>query len=507
MVVAFPILLFWLAGACEENLKPATLALQQSDPAKALALLDPLRSDCAQSSAFYELLGLASELSGKAPAAEKALRTAVSLNSKSSRLLTELGATYLRNGKAAEAMKVLDQALALDPSDIAAVKYAIGAAVQLENWRRAADLFRQIGAETNPAALQQEPVLVLWFAQTMIGTNQSNRIDFLLSPQQKLMSPSLLFSLGTLFAQHQMYQRAIEYLRKVPPESADDALYFNLGLCYSHLQKLDEARRCYFEAVDKHPEHVDAYLHVGLDYAASGDTRMAIPWLFRAHALGATRADISYALAEQLIRLEYFNTAKELLVQAKGSNSREALLVVADGDLKRAQNDTAGAMDSYQKALAEQPGLTPALVGVARLNISQGKDGEARKFLSAALARNPADPIANGELGLLDAHEGNWESALLHLQQAWAEDRSNPEIAFELARTYRHKDRPLESLQLLTSLNPAMRESSTFHFELAQLYAQLHRTEDAKAERDAFSRAQTTAHDALHFENPHTYVH
>jgi tetratricopeptide (TPR) repeat protein len=104
------IVLFSFLAACGEDLNPVTLALQQNDPAKALALLNPLRSECGQASEFYELLGLANELSGNAPGAEEALRTAVSLDPKSPRVLTELGATYLRNGKPTEAAKVLDQA-------------------------------------------------------------------------------------------------------------------------------------------------------------------------------------------------------------------------------------------------------------------------------------------------------------------------------------------------------------------------------------------------------------
>jgi len=206
----FLILLLSLGAACGEDLKPVTLALQQHDPAKALALLNPLRSECAQSSEFYELLGLASELSGSTPGAENALRTAVSLEPKSPRLLTELGATYLRHGKPIEAATILDQALALDPSNVATMKYAIGAAVQSRSWQRAAGLFQQIGAEKNPAALQQEPILVLWFAQTLIETNRNDQIDSLLSPGQRLMPPGLLFSLGTLFAQQRMYKRAVD---------------------------------------------------------------------------------------------------------------------------------------------------------------------------------------------------------------------------------------------------------------------------------------------------------
>jgi len=504
----FLILLLSLGAACGEDLKPVTLALQQNDPAKALALLNPLRSECAQSSEFYELLGLASELSGSTPGAENALRTAVSLEPKSPRLLTELGATYLRHGKPIEAATILDQALALDTSNVATMKYAIGAAVQSRSWQRAAGLFQQIGAEKNPAALQQEPILVLWFAQTLIETNRNDQIDSLLSPGQRLMPPGLLFSLGTLFAQQRMYKRAVDYLRRVPAQSADDALYFNLGMSYAHLRMFAEARKCYFQTVDKHPGHEDAYFHVGLDYAASGDPRMAIPWLFRAHTLAPARPDISYALAEHLLQLEYFKTAQEILEQSLDLHPRDALLLAAGGDLKRAQGDVAAAIDSYQNALAQQPELTAALVGLARANISQGKDNEAKTFLKNALSGAAEDPSANGELGLLEAHEGDWHAALEHLNRAWTLDRSNMNIALELARAYGRMDRPSEALQLLNSIGPAMRESSAFHFELAQVYTQLHRPAEARAERDALSSLEAETHGGLlRFENSPTYVH
>jgi tetratricopeptide (TPR) repeat protein len=506
-MLLFPMLLFSAVETCAGSLGPATSALQQKDPAKALALLDPLRGQCSRSSTFYELLGLASELSGKGPAAEEALRMAVSLDPNSPRLLTELGATYLQNGNPGEAAKVLDKALALDPSNTTTMKYAVGAAVQSGAWQRAGTLFHQLDADDHPEALQEEPILVLWYARTLIETHRSDRIKTLLSPRRKLMSPGLLFSLGTMFAEHQMYEYAVDYFRQVPTLAADEALYFNLGLSYSHLKKFDKARKCYFQAIDKHSEHADAYLHVGLDYVVSGDSRMGIPWLWRAHRLAPDRPDISYALVEQFISLGYVDTAKEVLFDAISGHPHDALLDVANGDLKRANGDTPGAAESYEKALAEKPGLTPGLVGLARVNIAQGKDSEAQSLLRMALSGDPEDAFANGELGLLEDQHGDWDAALGHLSRAWAQDRSNTRIAFALARAYRHKQRDSEALQLLISLRPTLQESAAFHFELAQVYADLHRPADAQTERETFSRLQANTHEGLHFDSPRIYVH
>jgi tetratricopeptide (TPR) repeat protein len=500
---------FLLAAAtsnCTESLRPAELALQQNDFAKARSILEQLRGDCAHSSALFELIAVTDELSGDASAAEDAFRTALALEPRSPRLLAELGALYLRSKKPADARQTLERALALDPSNVAAAKYLIGACVELGNWERAATLVQQIGLGKNSLPLQ-DPILVIWLARTLIETHQTARIDDLFSRERSGMSPALLFSLGTLFAQHRKYRLAVDYLKEVPVQNADDAVYFNLGLCYSHLRNFEEAQKFYFQAIDQHPGHTDAYFQVGLNFTASGQPRMAIPWLFHAHGLAPARSDITYALAEQLIELEYFDTAKEVLAQGFNSVRQDALLLVAAGDLKRVQGNTAAAIDSYQKALAEHPQLPAALVGIARADISQSRDGEARKLLQAALSGDPEDAFANGELGRLEARDGNSKAALEYLGRAWEHNHSNMAVAFELARVYMRQNQPSTALQLLGSIRPVMQQSPAFHFELARVYSLLGRPGDARAEQDAFTNLQASTKDALSFENPRTYVH
>ena len=130
--------------------------------------------------------------------------------------------------------------------------------------------------------LASDPTILLWFTQALLETKQSDRLAAFLKAQQSRLSPPTLFSLGTLFAKHRDYANAIKYLEQIPPELTDDAVYFNLGLAHSHLRQFENARRCYFQAIDKNPDHVESYFRVGLDFASSGDLRKALPWLFRA---------------------------------------------------------------------------------------------------------------------------------------------------------------------------------------------------------------------------------
>jgi Flp pilus assembly protein TadD len=500
------LLLAVAANGCNEGLAPALSALQQNDPAKAKSILSPLQKQCLESSSYYELLGAANGMAGDSVAAEIAFKTAASLEPKSSRLQAELGAAYLRNRKPQLASEALARALALDPSNQAAAKYLLASYVELKDWPHASALFDHMGADKSPGILR-DPLLVFWFAQTLIETNHAGSIDDLLAPDQPVMTPPLLFSLGTLFAEHRMYRTAVKYLRTIPKDKADDAVYFNLGLAYSHLRDFDQARECYFKAIDQHPGHVYAYFRVGLDYASEGDTRKSIPWLIRAHNGEPANPEIAYALAEQLLLLEYVDTTAQILQKASEVNPSHPLLMVAEGDLQQARGDTSAAIDTYKKALALQPTLVAALVALSRAYVKQGNDAEARQALNSALSKDPSDPPANAELGLLEARNEEWILASEHLEKAWGGDRSNTRVALALARAYGHMNHPEDAVRLLTPLSSSLHDSSAFHLQLAQLYTQLQRPTDAQAERDAVTAIQAHEQSELRFESAKTYIY
>jgi tetratricopeptide (TPR) repeat protein len=369
----------------------------------------------------------------------------------------------------------------------------------------AAEDFQQAFA-LNPQ-LSDDPAVLLWFARSLVETNQSARLTAFLANRHRGLSPPLLFSLGALFAEHRDYAQAIRYFQQIPVEAADDAVYFNLGLAHSHLRQFGEARKNYFLAIDKHPGHVEAYFRVGLDYAASGAVRKAIPWLFRARDFAPARPDIAYALIEQLLPLRYLDTAAQLATEAVTANPRDPLLLLAHGDVLLARGDTTGAAGQYQRALTLQPRLTGALVGLGRVEAAKGNNGEARRILLDALSMDPENSVASGELGSIEAQDGDWADAYPHLSRAWSSDQSNPTAGLQLARALRHLKRPAEGLRILEPLALVLRDSSAFHSELAQIYAQLGRNTDAQAERARLAALQAQAANGIRFEDPRVYVH
>ena len=505
MLFLFFLLLQVPGPSCKDVFDSALSALRQNNIATATSTLNGAPADCALSSSFFELKGVASDLAGDLAGAERHFERAVSLQPNEPRFLAELGAVYLKNKKLPQAVDVLSRALKSDPSNLAVGRYLIAAYVQSNQWQDAAHVFDDLGAGTKPGVLSP-PIMILWFAQSLIETKRLSEVAVRLPATLPGMTSPILFSLGELLAQHKLYAQVVTFLSQIPERDADDAVSFNLGVAYSRLHKLDEARRYYFEAIDKHPGHPGAYLEVGVDYASAGDSRRAIPWMARAHELAPDRSDVIYGLGEQLLQLGYLTSAEELLGRALQSHPADPLLLVGEGDVKAAQQQVTSAVEFYQKALAQQPRFTPALLGLARVEISQSKMAEAREALQQALSDDHDNPAANGTLGLMESHQGNWTDAVTHLQSSWGKDHSNAQVLIALARAYSRVDRASEALQLLSSEVSSMSNNAAFHLELSHLYTQLHRPEDAKKEQDAFQALQTGKNGVLRFEKPQSYV-
>ena len=492
-------LLLVLAGGCESRYGEITRALQANDLNGAQAQLRAVPADCSHSSAFYGLLGVVSELTGDTQGAEKAFQRALTLDPQSIRLHEQLGATYLRNHKADAAAAELRQVLAYDPANATARNYLIAAYVASEQWQAASRLFAQLPTTKFDS---RQPVLTLWFAETLVHTGETERLERGLPAATTDMPSAFLFSLGTLLAQHRVYRKALEYFNAIPEKDADEAVYFNAGLAYSHLRRFDEARASYFRTIDLQARHVDAYFRVGVDYAAAGDPRRALPWMFRAHEWAPDRTDITYALSEQLTQLHFFGTAEELLKQGT-----QPLLLVAQADLQLAKGATAAAASLYNKALLQDNALIPARIGLGRAYAAGGKLDEAVSEIDKALAADKDDAAAIREAGLLAAKQQLWSKAEKYLSGAWALDKSDATVALELARAARNSGKPVEALALLDTAGDPLRKLSAYHLEKSRIYAALKRPEESRQETQAAAALQNTSQQPLRFESPKDYVY
>lgn len=98
--------------------------------------------------------------------------------------------------------------------------------------------------------------------------------------------------------------------------------------------------------------------------------------------------------------------------------SRKAARLVKRGDTMASRRKYAPAIKAYEAALATQPNCYPALMGLGRMQVAQGKPTDGLPFLLRAQVFNPDDPalhLAKGEAALA---MGQGDQALRHFAQA-----------------------------------------------------------------------------------------
>ena len=326
-------------------------------------------------------------------------------------------------------------------------------------------------------------------------------------PPRRNEPPPLRFSIGTKLAEYGRYEDAIRQFQAIPADQTDSATQFNLGLAWSHLARYKEARQCYFAAIDKDPNHVDAYLRTGMDFSLAGDRPKAIPWLLRAWRMAPDRADSAYALAQELIAAKFYQTALGVLDKASALRPGDPLLLVARGDYLLEQQKTVEATEAYRRALDLSRNNTAASVGLARALAADRKRAEAVRMLTAVLGHDPQHGDANAVLGRMEAGEGKFPAALPYLLRAWGAGVPKWSIAIDLARCYRRAGQAAKALEILRSVSADMAGEPSYHYELAQLYTGLKRTADARKEMAEFQRLEAANREGPRLTPPGIYVH
>ena len=147
--------------------------------------------------------------------------------------------------------------------------------------------------------------------------------------------------------------------------------------------------------------------------------------------------------------------------QAKAEQVAEALVRRLPGEaaahnlrgaVKAAGRQPAEARSAYEKALALAPGLLPAQLNLARLDVAEGRLDAARRRLAALLAKDSRNVQALTELGRLESAAGRLPEALVLLEKARALAPGERAAAMELLALYPRLNRQAEALALAEQL-------------------------------------------------------
>lgn len=191
-------------------------------------------------------------------------------------------------------------------------------------------------------------------------------------------------------------------------------------------------------------------------------------------------------LAESFFALEEYEEALEYLKQAQAYDRSNLDLIVLEGRIAIALNQTAAARSLFESVLEKQPNNLEARFGLAELDIAQGRTRNAsrryietlkirpesqkallslvllseaqgdlpaaRAYLELALKYHNYDPRVHYAAGRFSMEEGNLDRAESYLLTAIALDGDYTEAKRLLAQIYLLQDQPQRSIDILRQI-------------------------------------------------------
>lgn len=195
-------------------------------------------------------------------------------------------------------------------------------------------------------------------------------------------------------------------------------------------------------------------------------------------------------LAEAKILLDDFDEAEKVLLQLterwEAERPRQALaeLYMAKYAI-RSTRDWGNRFELLQKTLQYQPDEPKALAALAEVAVQAPEVADATRTVTRELlTRGIAPGMAHFVLGILDAKAGQFDSAAIHLQQAYKADPLSPRVANNLAWVLTQLDPPRlqEALHAADSAVQMDAKEPEFYSTRGQILAKMERWEDCIAD-------------------------
>ena len=473
---------------CGTQIENAMTLLGQQKAREARQLAMTATKACPKEPAAYNMLGMTYDFENRFSEAQQAYRQAISLDPRVAAFHDNLAVCYMRSGNPEEGVREFQAALRLDPHNQTANLNLGAYYLNQKVYPHAVDYFRAAQAETSddPAALLGMIHAYFGAGETNAGLAAADRLSRIAGSD-----PRIHFSLGLVLAEYGEYPLAVKEFEAIPAPDRDFATVLNLGMAHSRLGQFKEARQAYEEALKLDPSSPEPYLRIGLDFSTSKNTSEAVSWISRAHEKAPERMDISYALAEELIRARNYERARGLLSSALQSQPNEPMLLEALGDLYSRQNQVQNAINTYLRCLDSDPQRVSARLSLAQRYLEFGRANEAKAEFQKVLQVEPESPEANAQLGKMAFEAGERDAALQFAEKALAREPNNLIANEDLAQIKMKEGKLTEAqaaLEKLVKLDP---ENPRFHYLLSRVLTKLDRQQEAQSEFEISKKLET----------------
>ncbi len=249
---------------------------------------------------------------------------------------------------------------------------------------------------------------------------------------------------------------AQKYQAYLDQRPQDAQIHFQLGYCYTALQKPDQARAEYQKAAELNPKLAPAFLNLGLTELSS-DPASAAAAFTRAVQLMPGQERPELLLATALAHAGKIGEAIAQFQAAENINGQDAQVHIGFGDALVNANRLPEAEREYRAAAAIDSGDAQVHLALGECLIAEKKYDDGANELGAYLEAHPEDDkvrLAQASALINAAKYGDAIASLGHASPASQDSLSGLKLRYDALEGEKHYDDAAATLAKMESLAP-----------------------------------------------------
>ena len=318
--------------------------------------------------------------------------------------------------------------------------------------------------------------------------------------------PKARFTAGLILASAGSFAKAANEFKATTELQPNYDAYYNLGLCESHLERWQDARVAYFQALDANLDAYEPNVRLALDYLAQKKPYLAVPWLLKARRLRPEDETVMYMLGDAWIREGYLESAAQMLQQLVARRPADPRAHAILGDALAKMQRFNEALAEYQRAEELAPTVAEIHYQIGQVEGKLSQSREAEASFRRAIELDPKLSRAWGALGEEVMITGRWSEAEPFLEKALRLDPDDVEADFDLSKGLIQAKKYARAKVILEHLAREHPDDSRFPYQLSRVYQGLGLSDRAAAALQTFERLNRDSLSDERVQHPRTYI-
>jgi len=458
---------------------------------EALAKLEQAHRIAPQNPTIENLLGITETKLGHLDEANHHYREAIRLEPAQAGPHRNLGFNLLTEKDYSRAASELREAVHLEPKDPFGHYYLLLLALATNH---DAETIKEASAAGE--LVDNDPAVAADVVEAEIRTGHADdagaRIERLEKSNQLTVAQE--YQIAVLFSRRGYSGQALHCFRQIASFNPSWENRYNLALAELYAGQSSEAATLLEALHTEQPAKADILTFLG----AADELQQKMPEALEAYraavAADPSNPDRMLDYTRLLMDTDRYDEAIQVVEAGMGKTSTAAPLQLRLGAIEMIQGKYPEARAAFQAALASDPELDVAYVGLAQTYARQANDAEAIRILETAREKMPRHYLLEYYFGLLASRLDRGQEALVALKRASEIEPKSPDPYFELGKLYAsQQDWPhaREAFEHVVELNPQYLPA---HYQLSRIYEHLglrSRAEQEAQETRALVNAQS----------------